>query len=233
MVESPMRIFDFLFDSTVIFFIANFLYVISYTLTSMLWLRILAIIAAASTLPYFYFQPEPLWSAIFWQICFLTVNLVNLFIILFSMRTTNFNKDEELAYDLKFSKLKRHEIRPILNSAKSRSLDLGIKLLADGDQNDLLFLILEGSCKVIKNDVEIAVLGSGNFVGELSFMSNHAVSADVIAAENTKLMYWDEQCLTKLFKQKGLYESYFNSLLSLDVASKLRMETSANAVSAA
>jgi CRP-like cAMP-binding protein len=233
MVESPMRIFDFLLDSTVIFFIANFLYVISYTLTSMVWLRILAIIAAASTLPYFYLQSEPLWSAIFWQLCFLTVNLVNLSIILFSMRTTNFNEDEELAYDLKFSKLKRHEIRPIFNSAKRTSPDVGAKLLVDGDQNDLLFLILEGSCKIMKNEAEIAVLGAGDFVGELSFMSDHAVSADVIAAENTKLMYWDDQGLTKLFKQKGLYESYFNSLLSMDVASKLRTETTANAASAA
>ncbi len=101
-----MQIFDFLTDSTVIFFIANTLYVISYMLTSMVWLRVLAIIAAASTVPYFYFQLEPLWSALFWQGCFLVVNLVNLLILLYSMRAANFDEDEELAYAIKFSGLK-------------------------------------------------------------------------------------------------------------------------------
>ena len=60
MVESPMQVFDFLTDSTVIFFIANTLYVISYMLTSMVWLRVLAIIAAGSTLPYLYLRSEVL-----------------------------------------------------------------------------------------------------------------------------------------------------------------------------
>jgi len=92
-----MQIFDFLTDKTVVFFIANSIYVISYMLTSMVWLRVLAIIAAISTFPYFYFQLEPLWSALFWQACFLAVNLVNLLILLFSMRATNFDDDEDLA----------------------------------------------------------------------------------------------------------------------------------------
>ena len=105
-----MQVLDFLTDATVVFFIANTLYVISYMLTSMFGLRLLAIIAAASTFPYFYFQLEPLWSAMFWQACFLTVNLVNLLILLFSMRATNFDEDEELAYELKFSKIGRAHV---------------------------------------------------------------------------------------------------------------------------
>lgn len=227
-----MRDFDFLTDTTVIFFIANSLYVISYMLTSMVWLRVLAIIAAVFTLPYFYFQPEPLWSAIFWQACFLTVNLVNLFIVLFSMRTTHFDEEEKLAYETKFSKLKRYEARPIFKNAKRRFLAAGDKLLADGDENELLFLVLQGSCKVMKSDAEIAVLEPGDFIGELSFMSDHVVSADVIANQDTKLMVWDEQCLAQLFKHQGLYESYFHLLFSLDVASKLRASTEGRAVPA-
>jgi hypothetical protein len=51
--KSLMQIFEFLTDKTVVFFIANSIYVISYMLTSMVWLRVLAIIAAISTFPYF------------------------------------------------------------------------------------------------------------------------------------------------------------------------------------
>lgn len=227
-----MQIFDFLTDSTVIFFIANTLYVISYMLTSMVWLRVLAIIAAASTVPYFYFQLEPLWSALFWQGCFLVVNLVNLLILLFSMRATNFDEDEELAYAIKFSGLKPYEVRPIFKYAERQSLAAGHKLLEEGDENNSLFLILAGECKVIKHGAAVAVLGPGQFVGELSFLGDHAVSADVIAAQDTKLMYWDKQGLAPLFKRQGLYESYFYSLCSHDVASKLRTMTAGSVVTA-
>ena len=42
-----MQIVEILTDATVVFFFANTLYVISYMLTSMFWLRLLAVIAAA------------------------------------------------------------------------------------------------------------------------------------------------------------------------------------------
>lgn len=227
-----MQLFDYLTDATVVFFIANTLYVISYMLTSMFWLRVLAIVAAASTFPYFYFQVEPLWSALFWQACFLTVNLVNLLILLYSMRAANFDDDQQLAYDLKFSELKPHEVRPIFRHAERSSLADGEFLLHDGEANRRLFLILEGACRVTKNGEEVAILGPGQFVGELSFLSGEEVSADVNAAEATRLMAWDREELAPLFKRQGLYESYFFSLCSLDVAGKLRAMTRGGTASA-
>jgi len=223
-----MQIYDFFTDTTVVFFIANTIYVISYMLTSMLWLRVLAIVAAASTFPYFYFQLEPLWSALFWQGCFLAVNLVNLLILVFSMRSANFDEDENLAYELKFSDLKPYEVRPIFKYAERTSVTADYMLLQEGDQNGSLFLILEGECSIIKHDVEVAVLGPGHFVGELSFLSDHPVSADVVAMGDVKLMSWDKRSLGPLFKRQGLYESYFYSLCSIDVAGKLRTMTAGN-----
>jgi hypothetical protein len=223
-----MQVLDFLTDSTVVFFIANTLYVISYMLTNMIWLRLLAIVAAVSTFPYFYFQHEPLWSALFWQSCFLAVNLVNLLILFYSMRSTNFDENENLAYEIKFSELKPYEVRPIFKHARHLVCAAGQVLLKDGARNETLFLVLQGECRVMKKGVEIAVLGPGHFVGELSFLSDHEVSADVIAAEDTKLMSWEKNKLGPLFKRQGLYEAYFYSLCSIDVAAKLRTMTAGN-----
>jgi len=223
-----MRLVDFLTDSTVVFSIANCLYVISYMLTNMFWLRVLAVIAAASTFPYFYFQIEPLWSALFWQSCFLAVNLVNLLILLYAMRATNFDALEDLAYKIKFSGLKPHEVRPIFRHSQRLSLPREDYLLRDGDENETLFLILAGACKVTKGGNEVAILEPGQFVGELSFLSGDKISADVIAMLDTELMLWNKSALEPLFKRQGLYESYFYSLCSMDVAEKLRTMTVAN-----
>jgi hypothetical protein len=223
-----MRLVDFLTDSTVVFFIANTLYVISYMLTSMFWLRVLAVVAAVSTFPYFYFQVEPLWSALFWPSCFLAVNLVNLMILLYSMRSANFDALEELAYKIKFSGLKPHEVRPIFKHSQRQSLAKEETLLSDGEKNEALYLILAGACKVTKDDQEIAILEPGQFVGELSFLSGDEISADVVAMLDTELMLWDKTTLEPLFKRQGLYESYFYSLCSIDVAEKLRTMTTAS-----
>jgi CRP-like cAMP-binding protein len=145
------------------------------------------------------------------------------------MRATNFDEDEDLAYEIKFSELKPYEVRPIFKYADRTSVAAGHVLLKDGDQNQSLFLILAGECKVIKNDAEITVLGPGHFVGELSFLSGHAVSADVITAGDVKLMSWDKRKLGPLFKRHGLYESYFHTLCSIDVAGKLRTMTAGSA----
>jgi hypothetical protein len=220
-----MQTYDFLTDATVIFFIANTIYLISYMVVSMVWLRLLAIIGAVSTFPYFYFQAEPLWSALFWQSCFLAVNLVNLLVLLYSRRRASFDEHEQLAYHLKFSDLKPYEVRPIFKHAEKISLGPGQVLLKDGDKNQALYLILQGQCRVQKNGVEVAVLGQGQFVGELSFLSHEIVSADVVTDGQVNLMCWERQRLLPLFKRQGLYESYFYGMCSLDVAGKLRTMT--------
>ena len=220
-----MQIFDFLTDATVIFFIANTIYLISYMVTSMVWLRLLAIIGAVSTFPYFYFQVEPLWSALFWQSCFLAVNLVNLLVLFYSMRRASFDEHEHLAYHMKFSDLKPYEVRPIFKFAEKKFVEPGQILLKDGDKNQTLFLILQGQCKVMKNGVQVAELSQGHFVGELSFLSHDVVSADVVTVGQVSLMCWERQRLAPLFKRQGLYESYFYGLCSLDVAGKLRVMT--------
>lgn len=224
-----MQITDYITNATVVFFIANSLYVISYMLTSMVWLRVLAVIAAASTFPYFYFQPEPLWSAIFWQCCFLSVNLVNLLILFWSMRSANFDEQEELAYQMKFSDLKPYEVRPIFEVAKCLSVKAGEGVLFEDEPNDFLFLILKGECKIVKNEMEVARLHQGNLAGELSFLNDEPVSADVVAVRDTVMMQWHKRELNLLFQRQGLYESYFQAMCSQDMAGKLRDMTTANA----
>ena len=222
-----MSAIDIMTDTTALFFIANSIYVISYMLTSMLWLRLLAILAAVSTFPYFYFQTEPLWFALFWQFCFLTVNLVNLLILLYSMRPPNFDSLEAQVHKLKFSDLKHHEAAPFFKLARRMTSRKGELLLKDGDSNNRLFLIVEGSCRIMKNETEIAVLTAGEFVGELSFVSGEVISADVISTEDTTIMFWDRHALEPLFKKNSLYRPYLNALCSADIAQKLRRLTTA------
>lgn len=64
--------------------------------------RVLSIAAAALTLPYFLLQPEVLYSAVFWQVCFLEINLVNLGQLIFERRPIALSAERQHPKNLVF-----------------------------------------------------------------------------------------------------------------------------------
>ena len=57
---------------------ANFLYLGSYMVRDMLHLRILTIVAACLLVTYFYNQPEPLMTVVYWNLFFVALNAMQL-----------------------------------------------------------------------------------------------------------------------------------------------------------
>jgi hypothetical protein len=54
--------------------IANVLYLLSYFVRNMLWLRVFTVVGASCLIPYFYYQPQPLLGAICWNLFFIALN---------------------------------------------------------------------------------------------------------------------------------------------------------------
>ena len=55
--------------------VANGLYLLSYVMKDILRLRILTVVAASFLVVYFYIQPIPLMTAIYWNLFFIVLNL--------------------------------------------------------------------------------------------------------------------------------------------------------------
>jgi hypothetical protein len=53
---------------------ANILLLVAYSVRDILWLRLFAVAASLISLPYFIFQPEPLWEPIIWSSVFAAIN---------------------------------------------------------------------------------------------------------------------------------------------------------------
>ena len=91
---------------------------------------------------------------------------------------------------------------------------------------DRLFLLLEGKVDVVKSGKVIAKLNTGDFVGEMSFMSNNTASADVIATGEVKYAYWTHKDLEKLSKKNHKVYNKFISVISCDLVRKLNVKNS-------
>ena len=57
---------------------ANILYLLSYLVRDILYLRLLTVVAACCLVTYFYNQAEPLMTVIYWNLFFVTLNVLQL-----------------------------------------------------------------------------------------------------------------------------------------------------------
>lgn len=54
--------------------VANVLYLLSYFVHRILWLRILTVVAASFLAVYFYRRPDPIMAAVYWNLGFIVLN---------------------------------------------------------------------------------------------------------------------------------------------------------------
>ena len=59
-------------------YLANGLYLLSYTVRDILYLRMLTVVAACCMVTYFYNQPEPLMTVVYWNVFFVVLNVAQL-----------------------------------------------------------------------------------------------------------------------------------------------------------
>src|SRR4051812_33388443 len=92
-------------------------------------------------------------------------------------------------------------VEGLLEHCEVRSLPKGQLLIALGQANRLLYMILSGRLSVHLESPEsepVAVLEAGETVGELSVMDASPASAYVVAAEPTRLLAVDEKTFWQL-----------------------------------
>src|SRR5262245_48971356 len=152
--------------------LANVLYLVSYLVRDILWLRVLTVIAIASMMPYYYWCHEtPMYWPMSWQSLFLTVNLVQIAILILERRPV-FLGDEELAiYRSVFRSLRPREFMKLLSVAEWKKAKPGEILLEQGKPIPALILISTGGGTVKLDGRHVAEIASGQFVGEMGFLT--------------------------------------------------------------
>src|SRR5215472_9663521 len=112
--------------------IANVLYLGSYTVKDILWLRLLTIVAGSVLLPYHYLQPTPNWAAIAWNLLFAALNLYQIYLLILERRPVHFTEREQLLYGRVFRSLKPREFVTLLKLASWEETAPGGRIVERG-----------------------------------------------------------------------------------------------------
>ena len=102
-------------------------------------------------------------------------------------------------------------------------------ILEMGERRRALYVILEGSCRVVQtikgNDETIAVLAQNEFFGDMNFLEGLGASANVLAEESTRLLIiTPEETQTLIAADSGLAMRFYHSL-AINLSRRLRATT--------
>lgn len=200
--------------------VANVLYLVSYLVRDILWLRVLTIVAATTLLPYFY--ANGLYPPIAWNALFLAINIYQVYRLLLERRPVQLDENDERLYHLAFRALKPREFVKLLAAGERRTADAGSELVAQGSKLDNLLVVESGNAEVRVDGRAVAELGPGHFVGEMSYLTGDETSAAVRAGEELRYVCWPREQLDRVLTDSPDIRGALQTLIGTDLVRKLR-----------
>jgi hypothetical protein len=202
--------------------IANVLYVASYSVRDILWLRLLTIVAIIALLPYYYTRPTPLLEAIAWNMLFLAINGWQLYRLLLERRPVRLNLEQQRLYELAFSSLSPREFAKLTALGTWSSLANGATIVDNGERLSRLTVIVDGRVRVDVDGDVLTELGPGQFVGEVAYVTGKPACATVTTAAACRVVSWEHERLRAFLHGNPDTRSAMQNVIGSDLATKLR-----------
>jgi CRP/FNR family cyclic AMP-dependent transcriptional regulator len=137
-----------------------------------------------------------------------------------------------LAFSRLFTYLSPRETSALLSRATLIECEPGEFIVYEGASCGALYVIVEGEAKVLKREytqrhhektVELARLGLGSIVGEMSFLDGDVASASVMADQPTKLYRIDREVIFDLLERSPDFSTNFYRSLAGILSRRLRL----------
>ena len=194
----------------------------SFLVKDIFWLRVMSITASLFSIFYNYFIPiEPMMIAIFWNGIFIVVNLYHVAILIYEKRPVKMSpKDREL-YETMFKSLSPVEYLKITKLANWKKFKKNDKIITQSKPVKDLHLIYNGTVDVVVGIEPVAELKDGQFVGEMSFLTEKPATATCVVRHETECLVWDQQSFKDLLKRNPSLYFSIQSLLSAQVSDAL------------
>ena len=195
---------------------------LSYAVSSIWWLRCLAIVALAIGTVYFFFGAErPLWVGIGWNMVFIGTNAIQLGLLVRERLRVRFNEQERLLHRGLFSELSPRDFSRLLKAGEWHDVGEGTVLAQENRPVADVSVLIAGAAKVEVGGKLVALLQPGALVGEMSFLTQTNASADVVTAVPSRLFSIAKPKLETLFQSNAALQTAIHRLMGQDLVRKL------------
>lgn len=215
---------DFIVQNSI--HVANIMYLLSYLVKDILWLRLLTVFAGICLYPFYFFsQDKPLWAPIFWVGLFTLINIYQIYLLLLERRPVNLTPEEQKIYQLAFRTLTPREFKQLMGVAQWKTAQRNEQLITQGQPVEQMLFIYSGFLEVTVDEKPVAQIQDGQFVGEMSFMTGEIPTASVVSAAETTYVAWPIPELKTFLDKQQTLKAALQYILGTDLVSKLKVKT--------
>ena len=194
----------------------------SFIVKDILWLRVVSVLASLFSIFYNYLIPvEPMWLAINWNFVFIVVNLYHIAVIIYEKRPVRMDDKNTELYQTLFKEMTPVEYLKISRAAEWKTIKPGERIITQGMPVPDLYLVYNGTVDVAVDNKWVSELKDGEFVGEMSFLTEKVATATCIVKYETQCLVWKQQEFKDLLKRNPSLYFTIQSVLSTQVSDKL------------
>ncbi|WP_347252534.1 cyclic nucleotide-binding domain-containing protein, partial [Legionella sp.] len=208
---------------TLAFLLAQIILLVSYLMTSMLFLRALVCVAQVfftiATLMLGLYQPGMLSSFIF-SVLILFINMLHIYRLLYAQIPFNIPEKYKTFYREKFSHFLPREFMILMKYAKTNSINDDYLIYENSIAE--VSVIIEGNALILAGENRVAELGKNSIIGEISFLTGSTSIASVKAINSVNFCSWSRENLLKIKKRyPSIYYKFYDLLIN-SASTKLR-----------
>jgi hypothetical protein len=200
---------------------ANVLLLVAYSVRDILWLRLFAVAASLIAIPYYIFQPTPLWAPFAWTVLFTGINAYKAGQLFLERRPVKLTVEEEEVRRLAFTDLSPREVLRIVSIGSWTTSEVGDRLIERGKSVESISLIIRGKVEVTKEGRVLGALGTGELVGSALLLSGTAPEVDAVTVEPARTLRWDVGTLQRYLDAHPETRIVLQRHLARDLAGKL------------
>ena len=194
----------------------------SFLVKDILYLRLVSILASAFSILYNWVIPiEPMWIAIGWNLVFISLNLYHVAVIIYEKRPVQMSAKHNELYETMFKDMTPVEFLKITKIADWVHFKSGEVVTQEKHKVETLNLIYNGTIDVEVNGGKVAELKDGQFVGEMSFLTEKSATATCIVKHPCECLVWKQREFKELLKRNPSLYFTLQTLLSAQVSSNL------------
>ena len=144
---------------------------VSYWMTSIFWLRVVAVVGLSLEIVYFLLSGGDLRAGIGWDIVFIAINLYQIYLLVKDRLSLRLPEGDRDLLRKVLSGLDDAQIARLLVASEFADIPQGAVLVEENRDLETLFFLCSGRVKVSIAGRVVSHLGGGNFVGEVTFLT--------------------------------------------------------------
>jgi CRP-like cAMP-binding protein len=195
---------------------------LSYWLTSIYWLRAVAILGSSLEILYFTYTGGNLQVGIIWTVVFIVINAFHLVLLTRERMSLRLPEADAPLLRESLAGLSDPQIAKLLRAADWQDCAAGEILTRQDAPVDALYFLCRGRANVEVSGKFVTYLDKGSFIGEIAYLTGNPATATVTVEEPSRLLAFSKMKMARVVASDEQISGIVYQLLGRDLAQKMR-----------